>query len=279
MIRFIAFQFAFLLIAAGALVLGCVTLPLRAVSFGWPEVEGVRNTIHRAARLYLRLLRFLRLLDVSVAGISNAAVPSTGLIVIANHSSLLDIVLLVSIFPHCGCVANKRLFYLSPFALIARWAKYHSNQSGSDSLALAEAELRAGRAFVVFPEGTRSRQRSESERGEPASASSALLQKPSIKRGAAALALRSQATVVATQICYTPSVLGKGYKWWKVPTECCKVRVILQTQRSFVSGKAEPWQRRRELSQEIARLLQPAGPNPEQTDFHSTGVIAWPPRS
>jgi 1-acyl-sn-glycerol-3-phosphate acyltransferase len=81
-----------------------------------------------------------------------------GLIVVANHPSMLDALLLVARLPRSACVMKASLArnpFLGPGARLARYIR---NDSPRGMVRLAVDDLREGGQLVMFPEGTRTTQ-------------------------------------------------------------------------------------------------------------------------
>ena len=117
-----------------------------------PALAGVRaRGLHRHSRRVLRVLRA----DVSVSG----PVPASGLLV-SNHLSYLDILLLSSITPAIF-VSKSEVRGLPVFGWLARRAGTHfiERKKRSDVARVndeANRLLESGMLLVVFPEGTSS---------------------------------------------------------------------------------------------------------------------------
>ena len=78
-----------------------------------------------------------------------------GLVIIANHPSLLDAMMLVARLPRSACVMKASLAH-NPFTGPgARLARYIRNDSTHGMVRLAVNDLRAGGQLLLFPEGTR----------------------------------------------------------------------------------------------------------------------------
>ncbi|EPF29424.1 1-acyl-sn-glycerol-3-phosphate acyltransferase [Treponema medium] len=115
-------------------------------------------------------------------------------VVVANHPSLIDIVVLISAVPHPDCIVAGRLF--NNF-----WIRKIVGQLFVDSFADAEVllercrkSLHDGNNMIIFPEGTRTRPETA---GKP------------LKRGAAQIALRAGADVLPIHI-KTENLVGLG---------------------------------------------------------------------
>ena len=78
-----------------------------------------------------------------------------GLIIVANHPSMLDAMMLVARLPRSACIMKASLMR-SPFlGPGARLARYIRNDSPRGLVRMAVADLQQGGQLVMFPEGTR----------------------------------------------------------------------------------------------------------------------------
>jgi 1-acyl-sn-glycerol-3-phosphate acyltransferase len=78
-----------------------------------------------------------------------------GLIVVANHPSMLDAMMLVARLPRSACIMKASLMRNPFLAPGARLARYIRNDSPRGLVRLAVQDLRQGGQLVLFPEGTR----------------------------------------------------------------------------------------------------------------------------
>jgi 1-acyl-sn-glycerol-3-phosphate acyltransferase len=78
-----------------------------------------------------------------------------GLIVVANHPSMLDALMLVARLPRSACVMKASLAHNPFLGPGARLARYIRNDSALGMVRMAVADLKAGGQLVLFPEGTR----------------------------------------------------------------------------------------------------------------------------
>ena len=81
------------------------------------------------------------------------------LIIAPNHPSLLDVVLVVSRLPHVVCIMKAEILRNLFLDGGARLAAYIRNDSCFAMIRTAAAAVRAGSQLLVFPEGTRTRQK------------------------------------------------------------------------------------------------------------------------
>lgn len=115
-----------------------------------------RRLIRLAFQTYLAALR--RICQVRVDWQDLATLQQDApLIVIANHPSLLDAVLLLACLPNASCVLKAGLLNNPLFGVGARMAGYVSNAEPRRMIAASSRELQEGAHFILFPEGGRSR--------------------------------------------------------------------------------------------------------------------------
>jgi 1-acyl-sn-glycerol-3-phosphate acyltransferase len=192
----------------GALVLTLTVFPVLRL---WPGTEDARRTlvqgaVHGAFRLFLGYLSLFGALKICGTGLGRLMEGPR--LIIANHPTLLDVVLLVSRMRRVDCVVKGAL-WKNPFLQgVVRAAGYISNEDGPASLDEVIARLKAGRSVVLFPEGTRS----------PVGGLGAF------SRGFARAALESRREILPVFIRCDPPALSKG-RLFTVPLR--KVRFSL----------------------------------------------------
>ncbi|MBL8287892.1 MAG: 1-acyl-sn-glycerol-3-phosphate acyltransferase [Rubrivivax sp.] len=124
-----------------------------------------------------------------------------GLVIVANHPSLLDAMMLVARLPRSGCVMKASLLrnpFLGAGALLAR---YIPNDSAHGMVRRAVADLREGGQLVMFPEGTRTTR-------APVNA---------FQPGFALIAKHAQVPIQTAFIDTRSPYLGKGWPLWRLP--------------------------------------------------------------
>ena len=80
------------------------------------------------------------------------------LILIANHPSLLDAVMLLSCSNKATCVLKASLLQNPLYGVGARMARYVSNEDPRRMIEDGSRELQHGALFILFPEGGRTRE-------------------------------------------------------------------------------------------------------------------------
>ena len=192
---------SFALFGLGSLVLGVLIFPVLAIAL---PSERRQRAAQRVIHYTFRAFRgFMRLVGVVEAHVVNPERFDRrgGMLIVANHPSLIDYVLIAAVLPQLDCVV-KRSHWTNPATFgVVRGAGYVANDTGPETLEACAERLRAGRNLLLFPEGTRS------PRGELGH----------FQRGAAHLALETGCDAVPVTIRCVPPGLGRGQPWWDVP--------------------------------------------------------------
>lgn len=124
-----------------------------------------------------------------------------GLIVAANHPSLLDAVILVSRLPDAVCVMKASLLDNLLFGAAARLARYVRNDGALQLIRNGSQCLAEGAQVVLFPEGSRTTQFPLDPLG----------------RSLGLLARRAQVPVQTVLLEYSTPYLGKRWPLWCPP--------------------------------------------------------------
>lgn len=116
-----------------------------------------RRLVRFGFRSYLALLRGICRVRIDLRELA-ALEHERPLIIIANHPSLLDAVLLLGSLPNASCVFKASLLRNPLFGVGARMAGYVSNEEARKMITEACHALQQGAHFILFPEGGRSRE-------------------------------------------------------------------------------------------------------------------------
>lgn len=124
-----------------------------------------------------------------------------GLIVAANHPTMLDALLLVARLPRSACIMKASLMRNAFLGGGARLAGYIRNDSAHSMIRLAVEDLRRGGQLIVFPEGTRTVT-------PPVGA---------FRPGVTLIAKLAQVPIQTVFIDTASPYLAKGWPLWRIP--------------------------------------------------------------
>ena len=167
-----------------------------------------QRLLHRTARLYLRILARAGLLRVSLRDAEPLRRGGPHLVV-SNHPTLVDFVVLCSLMPQADCIVNPARANNPLLRQLVRAAGYVRSDAGQDLVRESVERLRRGRSLVIFPEGTRS----------PAGSLG------SFQRGAARVALNVGCDILPVIISCDPPAMWKRWKWSELPDRAIHVTV------------------------------------------------------
>lgn len=199
------FCFAFFFI--GALVISCTCLPVITLI---PASELIKKRRARAViigvfRFFVAMMQFFGLINVSLEDRERFQ-QAGGCLVIANHPTLIDVVILMSLVPQANCVVKDALWH-NHLQWVMRATGFISNDNGEKLLQGCRAALANGDAMIIFPEGSRT------VPGEG-------LQ---FKRGVANIAVRTDAPILPVLITCEPLTLIKGDPWYKIAPRTAQI--------------------------------------------------------
>jgi 1-acyl-sn-glycerol-3-phosphate acyltransferase len=148
-----------LLIALGSLLWGLIAIPPTLLLAPlWPGAKDLfHDTTRRLLRLYIQSLLFMR---VEIEGTEERARGPR--IVVANHQSFLDSIILLGVEPRLGGPVRRYMLRVPALGSIIRLLGFYPSDVGEvpslDEMR-ASAEMARARdgALLFFPEGTRSR--------------------------------------------------------------------------------------------------------------------------
>lgn len=183
------------------LFLGLLVFPVLRAIHRAPELAQRRCQawVSRIFRVFVRLLRGLGIAEVHFRNPERLGVPGT--LVVANHPTLLDVVMIGSQMPQVDCIVKKEA-WRNPFMRhVVQGTGYVPNDLGEPLIEDCVARLRRGRSLLIFPEGTRS----------PAGGLGRFA------RGAAHLVLAANRPITPVVVRCTPPALMRGQRWYAIP--------------------------------------------------------------
>lgn len=201
--RIIISGISFIVFMGLSLLFALVVFPSVRIFSRANETKGrrIRSLIHFMFAQFIKFWVFIGVMrppKVTGKEVLDAAGPC---IVVANHPTLIDAVLLGSLIPDFNCVVKHSLrdhFFLGGPVRAAGWV---TNDNAAQVIRSCRDGFERGQSLIIFPEGSRS-----IENGlRPFS------------RGAAQLALRSGVPLIPAVIRCSPPSLMKHQKWHDVP--------------------------------------------------------------
>ena len=159
----------------------------------------IRSVIHCGCLTFIRLLKFFGLIQYQFK-LSFNRPHNNGRVVVANHPSLIDVVLLFAAHKNVTCIVKGSLWKNIFTGAVVRLAGFIPNDS-ERALTLAVEKLNRGEDVLIFPEGTRR------DNDEPIR----------FKRGAANIAVNAGVDILPILIKCYPSALKKDDKWYNIP--------------------------------------------------------------
>lgn len=211
--RLVATAFCFTLFGIGGLMMSTFWFSfLRlAIRDDVKRHQLTQDSIRHSFRFFMATTQFLGVLEYHIHG-TELFKQDRGCLVVANHPSLLDYVLLASCMPRCDCIVKESLLHNFFMRGVIKSAGYIANTDSDILLAQCQNKLDQGGTILIFPEGTRSTPK----------------QKIHLQRGAANIALRCSVNIRIVHIHCDQPMLTKQEKWYNIPPAKPVFNIIVQ---------------------------------------------------
>ena len=208
-LRWIATVFCYFVFGVGGLLISIFAMPVIYSISGSQSIREQRGQklIHYAFILFIWIMKYTGVLNYHITGIEKLAGSK---LIVANHPSLIDIIFLIAMVPSANCVVKSKLFR-NPFTWgPLKTAGYIVNTGKAEDVIEAAAKVfEKGHVLIIFPEGTRT------VPGQPFY----------FKRGAANIAIRTEADMTPVLIECKPETLTKSHPWYHVPEKRIQIRL------------------------------------------------------
>lgn len=192
--------FCFSIFGIGGLVAGTLIAPFPLLLCNKRNQRRILSgTVHYLWKIFVWLMCTLKLIDVKIQN-EKKLKQLRGNIVVANHPSLIDVVILVSRIPRSICVVKGSLFQNFFIKFLIRHVYLSNSMQPEAFMKHATDCLNDDYNIIIFPEGTRT------IKGKPVH----------LHRGFAYLQLYSKHDIQPIHIKNNPHILGKGSKWYDV---------------------------------------------------------------
>ena len=180
--RVLAKLFCFAFFGICSLILGILLFPIMHVLSGFSETKFkkmVRKFNYKYFKLFVKISIILGAVRLIVEN-EETLNSIRSKVVIANHPSLFDVVILFSLVPNADCIVKGELIQNKFISLIIKNLYIPNNIPFDEQLEHAKNSMDEGNNLIIFPEGTRTKP------GEPWD----------FKKGAARFALYSKNDVI-----------------------------------------------------------------------------------
>ena len=195
-------------VAIGALIAPMVKLSSQDLDI---RTQRTQKVIKHSFKGFTEMMVKLGIMTYEVEGLEKLQ-QSQQELVIANHPTLIDVVVLIGLMGRANCVVKQTL-WSNPFTKgPVQNAGYILNAGSEQFIQDCVSKLQQDRAasLLIFPEGTRT------AKGE---------QLNDFQRGAANIALRAGVPIRPVLITCTPSTLTKNEKWYHIPDRPFHIQV------------------------------------------------------
>lgn len=211
--RVAATGFSFASFGLGGMAIATVIAPVlnATTSDSEKRQQRAQNVIKYSCKGFTEMMVKLGIMTYSVEGLEKLQ-NSRQELVIANHPSLIDVVVLIGMMQQANCVVKQSL-WSNPFTKgPVQSAGYILNAGSQQFVEDCVTRLKENNAasLLIFPEGTRT------EKGMTLN---------EFQRGAANIAIRANVPIRPVIITCTPSTLTKNEKWYHVPSRPFHIEV------------------------------------------------------
>lgn len=244
--------FSFALFGLGSVVLAvlvmvplnlCVTDPARRSRLA-------QASVHWCFAAFVRTMGVLRVIDFEATD-AEALEADSGRLVIANHPSLIDVVLIMSLMRRTQCIV-KHQHWRNPFlrSIFAATGYIRNDEAPERLIDDCVRALAAGNNLVVFPEGSRTAP------GGPRV----------LQRGFANIAVAAGAEIRLLTVRCVPTTLTRGERWYAIPGSrpCFTLSVHEIIDAAAIAAACPPSIAARRLTRHVAQrfaeVLDDAGP-------------------
>ena len=200
--RLIATGFCFAFFSLGGFFFAITFLATIKAIYKDPKEQKVRvqKAISSSFRFFVRMMEFLGVINFESLE-TDKLKGDDGVIYVANHPSLIDVVLMGATVERFDCIVKASLWDNPLTKWVVRAADFVPNTAAVSVIDDCIQRLQTGGILIIFPEGTRTVPGQELK----------------LQRSAAQIAVRSKAPVRLLHIHSKPNHLTKADKWYNVP--------------------------------------------------------------
>ena len=223
--RWIGGTACYMAFGLGGLLSSLTILPILRFWPGTPQqrIQRVQRSVHIMFKGFVRMLTWVGLINVTHSDLSRLS-NAKGMIVTANHPTLIDVVVLISLMPNAGCIVKQGL-WRNPFLRgVVSCAGYIPNRGAELLLKDCKDVLDRGTNLIIFPEGTRT------VIGEKIN---------DFARGAANITLRTRSDLLPIFLKTNTVGFSKQQKWYQLPRRTIGMHVEVGEIQAYLRYDAE----------------------------------------
>lgn len=198
--RIFATGLSFAIFGIGGVLLTALLIPILIVTRDTPVRRKYgKKLLKKAFQSFLWGMQFLGVMEFKARNL-DLLQPGRRL-VLANHPSLIDAVILISLIENPNGIIKSSLLNNPSMFGLAKISGLICNVEGPELIRKSIESISSGDNLLIFPEGTRTQD----------------LNEISFKRGAAYIAIKGRINITPIFISTSEPVLRKGHSWYKVP--------------------------------------------------------------
>ena len=230
--------FAFALFATGTSLFAIIAILLKvAVANPRRRQLLLQRILSRLLNLFWQTIEAGGLISISVKGLEHVN-RNNRYILVANHPTLIDALLLLALFPQSVCLVKGELLKRWHYRNIIAGLGYLPIAPEVDTVKECVNAVEMGNSLIVFPEGTRS-----------------ATEVKGFSRGAAVIAIRSNTEVLPIFLSSSPPSLQRGDHWFNIPNRPIDFNILIHYPIS-PNTDARPGQNEREVSVNFTTKLE-----------------------
>ncbi|WP_085618967.1 lysophospholipid acyltransferase family protein [Thalassospira alkalitolerans] len=240
--RLFATGFAFCSFGLGGVLMAITIFPAMMIILQNREKRRkyAQLVICRGFRIFVWLLDVTGVAEARTENIEQLRA-ARGALIIANHPTLLDVVMILAQMDRCQCVVKHELFRNPFMAGVVRAAGFIRNDDNPENLiSQASAHLGSGACIMIFPEGTRTPSRRKLGQ---------------LQRGVANIAIETHADLIPVVVHCNHDTLKKGVPWYRIPPSKIRYRLVVDAPLSF-GDIADPTLTRAKLARSVTRIIK-----------------------
>jgi len=243
--RVVATGFCFMLFGLGGLALTFIVFPLLTFSIKNKKSRELRvqEIIQTSFFLFCETMRITGAIGYKIVGTEKLK-QDKNCIIVANHPSLIDYVLITSQLKQCDCLVKEAIWRNFFMKGVVTSAGYIPNKDPELLLTSCTQRLNSDHVLLIFPEGTRTTEGETSK----------------LQRGAAQIAVKTESDLRVVHITVEPTFLTKQSKWYKVPDTKPFFRVKVKDKiaiADFINSDESPSLTVRKLNKHLDSVLFP----------------------